>query len=134
MQRLSFQGGSEVQDKGLHKKQEAASSDDAIAEEMDEDALLELLKKSQFFQKLSSLIQEDVLGMLTQDLQKFNKFDLEKGYSVMDDNESFVEALNQLYSEQRRELYNAISHNGHEQFFNRYLRKAMGVYDLFQSS
>ena len=32
--------------------------------------------------------------MLEQDMHKFNTFDLDKGYSVMDDDESFVEALN----------------------------------------
>lgn len=32
--------------------------------------------------------------MLEQDMAKFNKFDEDKGYAVMEDDESFIEALN----------------------------------------
>ena len=65
--------------------------------------------------------------MLEHDLDSFTKFDLEKGYAIMEDHSSFIEALNQLYSEQRLELYNAITSQGHQKFFSRYLRRSLNV-------
>ena len=56
MQRLSLPGGSEAPDKGMALAPRSSESDDAIQEEMDRNELLELLKKSQFFQKLSPFV------------------------------------------------------------------------------
>ena len=52
------------------------------------------LNKSQFFKNLSTPIQEQLAHVLEQDMDKFNKFDEDKGYAVMEDDDSFMEALN----------------------------------------
>ena len=48
--------------------------------------------RSQFFKKLSTPIQEQLCHVLEHDIGKFSKFDEEKGYAVMEDDDSFIEA------------------------------------------
>lgn len=82
------------------------------------ESLHERLSKVEFYRNLKADVKREVDKLLNTEFTneevrvQFEKIDVEKGYDVNNDDDCFIEALNQMYQQERKRLYTKISTSG----------------------